>query len=402
MKILITTDWYAPTINGVVTSILHLRKELLAHGHDVRVLTLSQSTRSFESGGVTYVGSIGAGKLYPGARIKTAFFSRGVQDIVRWKPDLIHSQCEFSTFLIARRIARKLNIPIVHTYHTVYEDYTHYFSPSKKWGRFMVVLLSRWISKRTARIIVPTEKVRALLKGYGINKGIHVIPSGIDPRKFSAALTEEKRSAMKRQLGIPQENIVLLYVGRLAKEKNLEELLRYHAKHRVDNLTLLIVGDGPHRTALEEMASELGIGDFVKFAGMIAPQHIGEYYHLGDLFVSASVSETQGITYIEALTAGLPVLCRKDKCLDGVVLDNRNGWLYENEQEYFDKLHAFLNDAHLRENMSQNVAKLAQWMFSAALFAQKTEATYRDVLRKAEEMGHGTGQRRLRRNYLIR
>lgn len=184
MKILITTDWYVPIINGVVTSVLNLQRELMLRGHDVRVLTLSQTTRSFKSDGVIYIGSVGAGKLYPGARIKTAFFGSFVQDIVKWRPDVVHSQCEFSTFLIARRIAKKLDIPVIHTYHTVYEDYTHYFSPNKTWGRCMVKFLSRWIIRRTVCVIAPTEKVRTILNGYGIDRDIRVIPTGIDLSRF--------------------------------------------------------------------------------------------------------------------------------------------------------------------------------------------------------------------------
>ncbi|MGE4277850.1 MAG: glycosyltransferase family 4 protein [Lawsonibacter sp.] len=380
MKILITTDWYAPIINGVVTSVLNLRRELLLRGHDVRVLTLSQTTLSFESDGVTYIGSVGAGKIYPGARIKTAFFSSFVQDLIDWQPDVIHSQCEFSTFFIARKIAKKLDIPMIHTYHTVYEDYTHYFSPSKKWGRFMVASLSRWVIGPTACVIAPTEKVRAILNGYGIDRDIHVIPTGIDLSRFTQAPAPERRRAIKKQLGIPEENRVLLYVGRLAKEKNLEELLRYHAKRNMQFLTFLIVGDGPHRDALEQMVSELGIRDSVRFAGMIPPEEIGEYYHIGDLFVSASVSETQGLTYIEALASGLPTLCRRDECLDGVVLSGYNGWQYENERDYLEKLDSFFTRAEMRKTMRKNAAAFARKRFSSTVFAEKAERVYLDVL----------------------
>lgn len=380
MKILITTDWYAPIINGVVTSVLNLRRELMLRGHDVRVLTLSQTTRSFKSDNVTYIGSVGAGKIYPGARIKTAFFSSLVQDILEWQPDIIHSQCEFSTFFIARKIAKKLNIPVIHTYHTIYEDYTHYFSPSRKWGRFMVASLSRWIIRQTACVIAPTEKVRTILNGYGIDRDIRVIPTGIDLHRFTKAPTAERLLALKKRLGIPKENRILLYVGRLAKEKNLEELLQYHAKHYMKTLTFLIVGDGPHRAELERMTMELGIEASVVFAGMIPPEHIGDYYHLGDLFVSASVSETQGLTYVEALAAGLPVLCRRDECLDGVILDGCNGWLYENEQDYFEKLNFFLGSVEIPKTMAEYAFKLAQQMFSSTVFGENVERVYLDML----------------------
>ena len=119
MKILITSDWYIPAVNGVVTSVKNLRRELEARGHEVRVLTLSQNRHSCARDGVTYLGSVAAGLIYPGARLRTALAGRWVREIVEWGPDVVHSQCEFSTFFLARRIAEELDIPLVHTYHTV-------------------------------------------------------------------------------------------------------------------------------------------------------------------------------------------------------------------------------------------------------------------------------------------
>ena len=107
MKILITSDWYSPAVNGVVTSVKNLRRELERRGHKVRVLTLSQTTRSWEKDGVTYLGSLAAGLVYPGARLRTALAGKWVRELVAWRPDVVHSQCEFSTFFLARRIAEE-------------------------------------------------------------------------------------------------------------------------------------------------------------------------------------------------------------------------------------------------------------------------------------------------------
>ena len=111
MKILITSDWYTPAVNGVVTSVKNLKRELERRGHEVRVLTLSQNLRSWSADGVTAVGSINAGRIYPGARLRTALAGRWVRELVEWGPDVVHSQCEFSTFFLARRIAEELNVP---------------------------------------------------------------------------------------------------------------------------------------------------------------------------------------------------------------------------------------------------------------------------------------------------
>ncbi len=380
MKILLTTDCYTPVINGVVTSVINLRKELLLRGHDVKVLTLSQTAHSFTKEGITYIGSVGAGRVYPDARVKRALTRSYVQDIIKWKPDIIHSHCEFSTFFLARKIAKRLDIPIIHTYHTVYEDYTHYFSPNQKWGRRMAAILSRWVLNSTDCVIAPTEKVRSILTGYKITSEIRVIPTGIDLSEFVMATKAEKLNNMKHMLGIPLKNRVLLYVGRLAKEKNLEEILTSYAKLNLKNVTFLIVGDGPYRGALEQMAMQLGLEDSLVFTGMIKPEQIADYYHLGDLFVSASSSETQGLTYIEALASGIPTLCKKDDCLNEVIVNGENGWQYEDEDDFSEKLKLFFSNDEIYSKMSHGSTRIGAQKFSLTSFVDKAESTYTDVL----------------------
>lgn len=218
MKILLTSDWYTSAVNGVVTSILNLRSGLEACGHEVRILTLSQTRNSYTEGGVTYIGSLSAGVVYPGARIKLAFGGKEMEELLEWKPDIVHSNCEFSTFLLARKIAVHLDIPIIHTYHTVYENYTHYISPSRKWGQKMVKALTRRIAAQTDALIAPTEKVKKILESYQVMKPVYVIPTGIERERFLSQNGE--REIMRKKLGIPAGYTVLLSVGRLARWKN--------------------------------------------------------------------------------------------------------------------------------------------------------------------------------------
>ena len=199
MKILIASDWYTPAVNGVVTSVKNLRQELQARGHEVRVLTLSQSRASFEEDGVTYLGSIPVGIIYPGARLRTALAGKWVRDLVEWGPDVVHTQCEMSTFFLARRIAEELDIPLVHTYHTVYEDYTHYFSPSQRLGKKAVAVLSRKVSRMTDCMIAPTEKVRSLLEKYGVDCPVYVVPSGVDLSRFRETPEPETFEVLRRK-----------------------------------------------------------------------------------------------------------------------------------------------------------------------------------------------------------
>ena len=335
MNILITSDWYLPAVNGVVTSVKNLRRELEARGHEVRVLTLSQTRRSYKRDGVTYLGSVAAGLIYPGARLRTALAGKWVREIVEWGPDVVHSQCEFSTFFLARRIAEELDIPLVHTYHTVYEDYTHYFSPNVRFGKKAAAVFTRWAASHTDCLIAPTGKVRLLLQGYGVEKPVFVVPSGIDLRHFQGGPDPLRRNVLKASLDIPRDRTVLVFVGRLAEEKRVDELLRFRANLGPGGVTLLLVGDGPDRKRLEGVAKGLGLAaPDVVFAGMVPAEQVADWYQLGDLFVSASTSETQGLTYAEALAAGVPVLCRADPCLLGVVRDGENGWQYWDQEDF--------------------------------------------------------------------
>lgn len=391
MKILITSDWYSPAVNGVVTSVKNLRRGLEERGHEVRILTLSQTTRSWEEDGVTYIGSVAAGLVYPGARLRTALAGKYVRELVDWRPDVVHSQCEFSTFFLARRIAEELNIPLVHTYHTVYEDYTHYFSPSVRFGKKAAAVFSRWAAAQTDCMIVPTGKVRLLLQSYGVDRPVFVVPSGIDLGRFRQEPDPWRMAVLRSSLDIPPENLVLVSVGRLAEEKNLDELLALRAELGNAPVTLLLVGDGPDRVRLEGATAGLGLtAPDVVFAGMVSAEQVADWYQLGDLFVSASTSETQGLTYVEALAAGVPVLCRADPCLEGVIREGENGWTYRDSAEFQRKLALFQSQPHHHVKMAE-LARRSAGEFSLQRFAERAEAIYRlQIARRgngAEEAG---------------
>ncbi|SER26270.1 1,2-diacylglycerol 3-alpha-glucosyltransferase [Gracilibacillus ureilyticus] len=380
MKILITTEWYSPVINGVVTSIVNLKKELQKLGHEVRVLTLSNEAKSYIQNDITYISSLGVGKIYPGARVTLFKNYKYLQQIMDWRPDVIHSQCEFSTFRIAKHLEKCLQIPIIHTYHTVYEDYTHYFSPNQKWGKAMVAIFSRKVLRNAAYVIAPTEKVSKLLQSYGVKQPIKVIPTGIDLSCYQKSDAEKQRIHIRKQLNIPLDHRLLIFVGRLAKEKNLEEVFTYFSKIERENMSLLVVGDGPQRASLERYARKLNIENNVIFTGMISPEEIPSYYQSADVFVSSSNSETQGLTYIEALASGLPALCRKDPCLESVVEDGVNGWLFENFNEFKCYIERILLDQNSYNTLSANASKKAYDEYSSVAFAKNIENIYYEAI----------------------
>ena len=404
MKILLTTDWYKPVVNGVVTSVINLKNELERRGHEVRVLTLSRTFASYEEEGVYYIKSLNLEKIYPNARAVLPHAEPLIQELIWWRPEAVHSQCEFMTFSYAAKIARKCNCPLIHTYHTVYEDYIHYlpgrFSQYKtgaKLEKKAVACFSRMVLGKTSQVIVPTQKVENILKKYGVEEPVAVMPTGIELGRFKERISREEIDRKKKELGIPLENKVLVSVGRLAKEKNLEELLEYFSKLIKEgagkNLTFLIAGDGPDRENLGTLAKKLQITDQVIFTGMIAPEEVGRYYKLGDVFVCASSSETQGITYIEALACGLPALCRKDECLDQVVTDGYNGFQYENYEYFKMHLNYILEDEERRQEMGRRGQEISQ-LYSTWNFCTAAERIYRETIERQERYSEIDGEKR--------
>ena len=381
-KILITTDLYTTATNGVVTSVQNLFDELTAKGHDVRILTVSENLHSHKDGAVYYIRSVPMGVVYPNVRMPVSYRHKLIKEIIDWKPDVVHSQCEFFSYQFASRIARITGAPIVHTYHTLYEQYvTSYIIPSRRVSDYLVKVLSRKRLKKVKTLVAPTQKVENTLQGYGIHAPISVVPSGISLDQHQQRISQQERLEKRRALGIADEDQVLLNLGRLGGEKNLGELLELFAEARKQNefLKFLIVGDGPAREGLEKQARELGIAEYVIFTGMVQPNEVQNYYQLGDVFVSASTSETQGLTYIEAAANGLPLLCRQDDCLNDVLQEGENGYEYTSAQEFLDAIDTMMEDPQWRASASRRSEEIAA-AFDKKAFGEAIEHIYESVI----------------------
>lgn len=376
MKILITTDTYRPTINGVVTSIESLKKALDRLGHDVRILTFSDSFNSKQEGDIYYMGSLGAGKFYPDARMNKLFYNRFYEDIMDWKPDIVHSQTEFTMFIQAKKIAKDLDVPLLHTYHTVYEDYTHYFSLNKKIGKELAKQFTKQIIKTTDGVVVPTNKIYNLLTEYNIREDIYVAPTGINVQKLSECDDFDIRSGYK----IPEDKHIVLFLGRIGKEKNITEILQYLENIDRDDIVFIIAGAGPFLSELKDICSNSKIRDRLIFTGMIDSSKVGNFYSKADVFVSASTSETQGLTFIESMACSTPIICRHDDCLDGVLIDGETGFGYDTEEEFIDYLNQILDNKKLRDKMGKNCKQLVDENYTEDSFANKIEQIYIKVI----------------------
>lgn len=382
LKILITTDLFTTETNGVVTSVKNLFDELTANGHDVRILTISDSFHSHKEGAVYYIRSVPLKAVYPDLRMPTSYRSKLIQEIIDWKPDVVHSQCEFFSFQFAARISRITGAPIVHTYHTLYEQYlTSYVVPSKRLGEFVAKMLSRNRLRHVKTLVAPTLKVENALQGYGLHAPISVVPSGISLEQHHQRLSPERRRQMRQSLGIGEDDRVMLNLGRLGGEKNLGELMDLFAQARKhnDKLKFLIVGDGPAREDLQRQALRLGVAEHVIFTGMVDPSQVQNYYQLGDIFVSASTSETQGLTYIEAAANGLPLLCRQDDCLADVLQEGQNGYEYTSAEEFLQAIDMVMHDTQWREAAARRSQEIAA-AFDKKAFGEAIENIYESVL----------------------
>ena len=381
MKILLTSDHHPGSINGVIVSVMNLKMELEKKGEDVRLLTLSPTKESYIEDKVYYIGSLPF-NIYPDIRATFRSNHPLVKELIDWKPDIIHSQCEFFTYTFVKRIAAKCHIPIIHTYHTMYEHYMRYIMPIGD-GSGLVAPIMRSRLKTADVIIAPTGKVRDSLAKGRVADNIRVIPTGIDLRKFDRRISEERRAEILSSLNIPRTARVFGSVGRLAEEKNYSEVLQVMkslTESRPD-LYLVLTGDGAFKEGLEKETEKLGLTDRVRFPGMIPADLIYEYYQILEFFVSASVSETQGLTYIEALSNGLPVIARRDGAIDRVVISGENGFQYDQPEELKTRIEKLLDSPELKAKLEEG-AMASRQQFGTEIFGDRVHNLYKEVLNR--------------------
>lgn len=350
----------------------------------MRLLTFTDTRATSFDGAVYRLPSLPAGAVYPHARLGRPVDRDLLDHVTAWGPQLLHTHTEFVAFWWARRLATRLGAPHVHTYHTLYEDYTHYFCPHPGLGRAVSAGLTRRALRRTDHVIAPTAKIETLLRGYDVTRPISVVPTGVDLARFRPGPADDD---LRRGLGLHPDVPIVLSVGRLAVEKNLAETITLLARLRDRPWQLVVVGDGPQAGTLHDLVRDLHLCGRVHFTGAIAPEKVAAYYRLGDVFVSSSGSETQGLTVLEALASGLPALCRADPALRGVVVDDVNGRQYRDPDDFARTLEALLTDPALRHRWSVGATKAAA-RFAIPRFVESVMRTY-----DAVAAGDPTGRR---------
>lgn len=394
MKIALFSDTFTPEVNGVSMSVRMLKEGLEAQGHEVWTIAPQNPLAKYAEERVVRIPSLPV-FILPENRAATPIEPRVMSLIKEHRFDLIHVHTEFGVGLLGFRAGKRYDIPLVYTYHTVWEQYTHYVTvrPIDPAAKLAVRFATREISSRASRIIAPTGKTANLLRSYRAITPIDVIPTGVDLSRFSPAnkAASARIAKIKTKHGIANFEHVLISVGRVAPEKSVYELLKMTEPYLIKNpdTVFLIVGDGSSLSELKKFAAKSPAKAQFVFTGTIPWEEVPDYYRLADVFVGNSSTETQGLTFIESLACGTPIVCRYNECFDGIIEDGVSGTLFTDTEDYLPSVSALLNDPEL--NMARREAGFeAATHISKESFVQKVINCYEDAI----SAHHLTGGRR--------
>jgi 1,2-diacylglycerol 3-alpha-glucosyltransferase len=385
LRVAIFSDSALPILNGVSVSIQALVSELRNQGHSVTVFTASHfqykdpdpNTYRFFAVETPWT------KNYP---LAMPPFYGMLRQFRKQRFDLIHTHTPFTIGFIGLRWAESHGIPIVSTYHTLYDRYAHYipFFP-RRYVRFKIAKHTNFYYNKVDHVITPSHASYRWLRRHSVKSPISVIPTGTPPRLLL------NRAEVRHQLGMAPEHRVMLYVGRIAKEKNLRTLFEMAAIafRQEPALRLLLVGDGPYRGQCAQMARDLGIGDRVTFAGFVPRDQVDQYYAASDLFVFSSITETQGLVVQEAMSYGLPAVAVAGGGASAGIQNGVNGFIVKNDaQPFAAKVLQIVSDPLLYEALSHGASTSVR-SYTAQQMAEAVLGVYNQVLQR-----HGNAEPR--------
>lgn len=379
MNIAFFTDTYFPQVSGVAASIQTLKIELEKLGHNVYIFTTTDPlAKDDEDETVIRMPSVPFVSFS-----ERRIVIRGMIDAYlianKLDLDIIHTHTEFGVGILGKIIAGRLKIPVVHTFHTMYEDYLHYIAGGKVIKPSMVKYYSKAFLHKLEGIICPSILVQDVLQKYGIKIEKRVIPTGINLEKFvRPEITSEDIKDLKAKLGISNEEVMLLSLSRISYEKNIQlvvKALPEIIEHI--NVKLVIAGSGPYLDKLKQLTQELDIIDRVIFTGMVPNHETAYYYRAADFLLSASTSETQGLTYTESIATGTPIIAWGNSYLEGLLDNDAFGKLFYQESDISSTVvEAVCSDNTIPSDLLEE--KLFE--ISSENFAQTVYSYYLDIL----------------------
>lgn len=388
MNIALFTDSYLPTKSGIVTVVIQLKKILEDMGHHVVVVTVSSSEYEQESERdptVLHVLSIhspvGTGQYIGIPHKKTV-----VEFLRAHQIQIIHAHTEFFVGHMAVVAGRELDIPVVATTHTMWEDYYRYYLVMGYLiPRRMIRRIVRNLYRRFYALINVSQKAhRYFTKPFMLpDTPSAIIPNAIDSRKFAAfSCTEEDKARLRDELGILSGDRVILYVGRVVEEKRVVELLEIIRRvvRARENVRMVFVGSGFAEEDLRASVDEAGLCGRIIFTGFIDWERLALYYGIGDMFVTVSLSEMHSMTVLEAMSVGLPVVCRADESFADTVFHGENGYLADSDEEMDAYILDLVDNPARAERMGRRGFEIARH-FSLPVHGRKTLAVYEEALR---------------------
>ncbi len=379
MKVAIFTNNFLPRISGVAVAVKFQEQALRQLGHNTLVIAPEYGFGKEPEGvKVVRIKSI----HFPGQRfaIPLNFFDQATIEkaIVEFDPDIIHTHHPFLLGKSALELADQLQVPIAYTFHTLYEFFAHYFLFDTEQIRRQVRDYVINFANCCDLVITPTEPIREYLVENGVNTKTASVPTGIDFTRFDN-VSKERISKRKKILGTEHFEKVLLYAGRIAREKNLS--LAFQAlRILVDegrNIGIVIAGEGPAKRAYQKEISKLGLEDRVVWAGFLSQEELPEVYYLADLFIFPSPSDTQGIVLYEARASGLPIVALESMASRAILRDGVNGRFAQNNPQDFAK-----KVAEILDNPEKFQAPFDREQFSSEAIGKRYEELYKEILKQ--------------------
>ncbi|GGD55026.1 glycosyltransferase [Lacimicrobium alkaliphilum] len=379
------TNNYLPFIGGVPISIQRLSGALRKLGHKTMIFApkYKQEEKVGDDENIFRLPCIWKSAPGRGIVVPNLFSLTAIRKIRGFSPDVIHIHHPFWMGTLGLLAAKWLKVPVIYTYHTRLEHYSHNVPlPDALFRNFLSHLLVRRLGNKCDAVVVPSDASEHYLRMIGVKTPVFVVPTGIETDKFSRQ-AEQDKAALQADLGIDKDDLVLLSVSRLSEEKNIGFMLNALAglnQTCTRKFRLILIGDGPQQEQLRQLTAELGLQDRIIFAGSVPPEKMPVYFSLGNLFVFASTSETQGMVILEAMASGMPVVAIRASGIDDFVINGKTGFkTMHNSAAWADCVKRLLEDDELRQTLSGHAESMAAG-YGINQFGREMERVYAHVL----------------------
>jgi 1,2-diacylglycerol 3-alpha-glucosyltransferase len=385
MRVLFISDVYFPRVNGVSTSIRTFREDLAGEGVETLLVAPQYPGADAEAAGgglpVERVSSAGVPGDPEDRRMRWRPLGRALDALPKPDIDLVHIHTPFVAHYAGARFARRIGVPCIATYHTFFEEYLHHYAPLLPHGvgRLLARTFTRSQCAQVLALIAPSEPMRAVLTAYGVTTPIHVLPTGLAADRFRPG----DGARFRTRAGIAADRPLVVYIGRVAHEKNIGFLVRMFAQVRaqVPDALLVIAGEGPARESLSAQVAALGLADHVHFAGYLdRNSELLDCYAAANVFVFASRTETQGLVLLEAMAQGVPVVSTAELGTRSVLLPESGALVVpEDTPAFAAAVVRVLTEPALRQTLGARGLTYARG-WSSVVMARRLKGLYQGLI----------------------